>query len=247
MGISNNEIKTIRSLRTKKYRDSLGLFVVEGEKMVAEAIDSGFRIEKIYRRDDIGEDAMSRITQLSTPSPVLAVLKKPSQPDKNEIPEIACNNGLYLALDSIRDPGNLGTILRVADWFGIDGIFASGDTVDIFNPKTVQSTMGAIFRVKFYYTDLEALADKAISAGGHVYGTFLKGDNIYCSEIATGKTSPVIIVIGNEAKGISEAISRKVTGRMNIPAFSKGNSGSESLNAAIATAVTIAEFRRRTL
>jgi hypothetical protein len=148
-------------------------------------------------------------------------------------------------LDSIRDPGNFGTILRIADWFGIDAVFASSDTVDIYNPKTVQSTMGAVFRVKLYYFDIETLADNIINAKGQVYGTFLNGNNIYTEEIATGKNTPVLIVIGNEAKGISASIAKKVTGKLFIPSYAKGNAGSESLNAAIATAVTIAEFRRR--
>lgn len=245
MGISNNEIKTIRSLGIKKFRDSMGLFIVEGEKMVAEAIDSGFIIDKIYRRDDIGAETMAKISQLSTPSPVLAVIRQPEIPGIKEISEIVKNNGLYLALDSIRDPGNFGTILRIADWFGIDAVFASSDTVDIYNPKTVQSTMGAIFRVKLYYFDIETLADNIINAKGQVYGTFLDGNNIYTEEIATGKNTPVLIVIGNEAKGISASIAKKVTGKLFIPSYAKGNAGSESLNAAIATAVTIAEFRRR--
>jgi len=144
----------VKSLHLKKTRDELGLFIVEGEKMVQEAIASPFEVERIYRRDEIGEESMKRISALSSPSPALAVLKKPSDvymDDASAAEEIISKGGLFLALDSIRDPGNLGTILRVADWFGIDAIFAAKDTVDVFNPKVVQATMGAIFRVKMQY------------------------------------------------------------------------------------------------
>jgi TrmH family RNA methyltransferase len=153
--------------------------------------------------------------------------------------------GLYLALDSIRDPGNLGTILRIADWFGIDAVFAAPDTVDVFNPKVVQSTMGAIFRVKMHYLDLPALSKALLSMGGKVYGTFLDGQNIYSRPLDTGEKGPVMIVIGNESEGISEQMQSLVSDRLYIPPYPAGDPGSESLNAAVATAVTVAEFRRR--
>ena len=160
--LSSNEIKRLRSLSQKKFRDELGLFIVEGEKMVAEAMASEFKVENVYRREEIGEETMSRISQLSSPSPVLAVVRRPDGlhlRDIEDIRQALCGTGgLYLALDSIRDPGNRGTILRIADWFGIDAVFASPDTVDVFNPKVVQSTMGAIFRVRFHYADIPALA-----------------------------------------------------------------------------------------
>ena len=157
MALSNSDIKKIRSLQQKKFRDESGLFIVEGEKMVQEAVDSPFGVENIYRKEDIGADAMGRISALSSPSPVLAVVRKPEDSiidDASELMPVIRKGGLYLALDAIRDPGNLGTILRIADWFGIDAVFASKDTVDVFNPKVVQSTMGAIFRVKMHYVDL---------------------------------------------------------------------------------------------
>ena len=141
MKISNAEIKRIRSLAQKKFRDVSGAFIVEGEKMVSEALASGFEVEEVYRKDEIGEEAMSRISLLSSPSPVLAIVRKPSDTDSG-LSGLGLSSGLYLALDSIRDPGNLGTILRAADWFGVDAVFASADTVDVFNPKVVQSTMG---------------------------------------------------------------------------------------------------------
>lgn len=249
--LSGNEIKKIRSLSSKKFRDEYGLFIVEGEKMVSEAVSSPFSVEKIFRKDEIGEEAMSRITQLSSPAPALAIVRKPSGLYLDTAGQISSalssGKGLYLALDSIRDPGNLGTILRIADWFGLDGVFASRDTVDIFNPKVVQSTMGAIFRVRFHYADIPMLARSVINAGGHVYGTFLDGGSIYSSELDCGASAPSVIVIGNESEGISPQVSALVSGRLFIPPYPADDPGSESLNAAVATAVTVAEFRRRCL
>ena len=248
MFVSNNEIKRIRSLQQKKYRDESGLFIVEGEKMVEEVIRSAFEVENVYRRDDIGIDAMKRMSALANPSPALAVVHKPEDiylDDPRQLEGLLSDGGLFLALDTIRDPGNLGTILRVADWFGIKAVFAAHDTVDVFNPKVVQATMGAVFRVKMHYVDLPALSELAISLGGCVYGTFLDGRNIYESELHTGAQSPVIIVIGNESEGISADVSDVVTDRLYIPPYPADTPGSESLNAAVAAAITIAEFRRR--
>lgn len=246
--ISNNEIKRVKSLQQKKFRDTEGLFIAEGEKMVEEALKSGYQVEQIYRKEDIGEEAMKRISALSSPSPVLAVIRKPADVQISDLSGILSSmseGGLYLALDSIRDPGNLGTILRIADWFGIDAVFAAPDTVDVFNPKVVQSTMGAIFRVKMHYLDLPALSKALLSMGGKVYGTFLDGQNIYSRPLDTGDKGPVMIVIGNESEGISEQMQNLVSDRLYIPPYPAGDPGSESLNAAVATAVTVAEFRRR--
>ena len=234
-----SEIKYIKSLSQKKFRDEYGVFAVEGEKLVQEALKSGFEVEKVFRKEEIGEAAMARISALSSPSPVLALVRIPES--RMEAPR----DGLYLALDGIRDPGNLGTILRVADWFGIDAIFASEDTVDVFNPKVVQATMGAIFRVKFHYADIPALCQSALQAGGAVYGTFLDGENIYEKSLSNGVERPSVIVIGNEANGISSATAACVSERLYIPPFPADDPGSESLNAAVATAITVAEFRRR--
>jgi len=238
--ITQAEIKHIRSLAVKKYRDSSGLFVVEGEKMVAEAEASGFSIEKIYRRDEIGPAAMARISLTDSPSPVLALVRKPSDTISDQIP----SEGLYLGLDSIRDPGNLGTIIRVADWFGIDGIYASHDTVDFFNPKVIQATMGSIFRVPLHYADLPLLCKGIAAAGGGVYGTFLDGDDIYAlsRDSKLGKTG--IIITGNESRGISPEVAATVTARICIPRHPSTKTSPESLNAAVATAITLAEFRR---
>ena len=249
-GISNNEIKRVKALQQKKFRDETGLFTVEGEKMVDEAVASPFKVENIYRREDIGEDAMKRISALSSPSPVLAVVRKPEDiyiDEVSKLTSLLSKGGLYLALDTIRDPGNLGTILRIADWFGINAVFATKDTVDVFNPKVVQATMGAIFRVKMHYVDLPALSDVVLTAGGKIFGTFLDGLNIYSRPLDNGDDAPVLIVIGNESEGISPAMAKLVTDRLYIPPYPADDPGSESLNAAVATALTVAEFRRRTM
>ena len=235
------EIKFVKSLSQKKFRDSSGLFVVEGEKLVAEALASRFTVERVYRRDEIGEAAMARISALSSPSPALALVRKPEDLLQDELP----STGLFLALDGIRDPGNLGTILRIADWFGISAVYASPDTVDLFNPKVVQATMGAIFRVRFHYTDIPALCSSALQAGGQVYGTFLDGTCIYDRPLSNGLQAPSVIVIGNEANGISPEVAACVSERLFIPPYPADDPGSESLNAAVATAITVAEFRRR--
>jgi len=239
--ITSAEIKFVKSLSQKKFRDSEGVFVVEGEKMVAEALASGFQVEKVYRKEEIGEAAMARLSGLSTPSPALAVLRKPEDLLSDDLP----SKGLFLALDGIRDPGNLGTILRTADWFGLSGIYASPDTVELFNPKVVQATMGAIFRVRFHYTDIPTLCRKALKAGGKVYGTFLDGENLYGKALSNGLETPCVIVVGNEANGISPAVGACVSERLYIPPFPATDPGSESLNAAVATAITVAEFRRQ--
>lgn len=238
--ITAAQIKFIRSLARKKERDEAGLFVVEGEKMVAEALRSGWDVEAVYRAEEIGEKTMERITLLSSPSPVLALVHQ-----REDRPAGVPGPGLYLALDGIRDPGNLGTILRIADWFGIDAVYASPDTVDCYNPKAVQSTMGALFRVPFFSTDIPAFSAAVLSAGGRVYGTFLDGENLYHKTLSVGSDAPSVIVIGNEANGISRETAAHVSDRLYIPPYPADDPGSESLNAAVATAVTVAEFRRR--
>lgn len=228
--LSNKDIKFIRSLHEKKYRDELGMFIVEGEKMVAEASASGLDIVMTVRRDEVGGSVMERISACSSPSPVLAVVRKPA-------PASFPASGLCLALDSIRDPGNLGTILRLADWFGLDCIFASPDSVEVYNPKVVQASMGAIFRKRLIYCDIAEKCREFREAGMDVFGTFLSGDNIY-RETLPGEG---LIVMGNEANGISEAVASACNRRLTIPTF---GGGAESLNVSIAAAIVVSEFRR---
>ncbi len=238
--ISKAEIKRIHALRAKKQRDESGLFVVEGEKLVAEALASGFEIDNVYRIEDIGREAMERITMLSSPSPALAVVRIPGAPSLADIDALVASRPLCLALDSVRDPGNLGTIVRIADWFGIDAIFASEDTVELYNPKTVQATMGAIFRRKVIYCDLPEVARKFTAAGMPVFGTFLDGNDIYGEDLS----QEGLIVMGSESNGIGPEMAQLVSRRLFIPPYPRGAAGSESLNVAIATAVTCALFRR---
>ena len=233
MSITQAEIKQIRSLREKKFRDACGQFVVEGEKMVQEALQSGFEVVRVLRRDEIGEAAMARISQLSSPSPVLAVVARPA-PAAAEL-----QRGLYLGLDGIRDPGNLGTILRVADWFGVETVFLSEDCVELFNPKVIQSSMGSVFRVRAVTAGLPELARRFRGAGMRVYGTFLDGNDLYRETLRPEG----LVVMGNEASGIRPEVAAEVDARLLIPSF--GRSGAESLNVAAATAVTLSEFRRR--
>ncbi len=235
MMISKNRIKEICSLSQKKYRDELGLFVVEGEKMVEEALHSDFEVVEVWRQDEIGREAMERISQLSSPSPVLALVKqKPQKPAPGR------PDDLILALDSVRDPGNLGTIIRIADWFGISTVLASRDTVEVYNPKVVQATMGAIFRVEVIYCDLPQTLRGYAGRGIPVYGTFLDGSSIYDTRLS----DKGIIVMGSESFGISPQVEETVSSRLLIPPFPAGEKRSESLNVAVATAITVAEFRR---
>jgi TrmH family RNA methyltransferase len=233
MTITQAEIKQIRSLREKKFRDAYGLFVVEGEKMVQEALLSDFEVVRVWRRDEIGEAAMARISQLSTPSPVLAVVARP------EPAGLALPRSLCLGLDGIRDPGNLGTILRIADWFGVETVYVSADCVELFNPKVIQASMGSVFRVRAVPAELPALARRFREAGLPVYGTFLDGRDLYREPLSREG----LVVMGNEAAGIRPELAAEVDARLLIPAF--GHSGAESLNVAAATAVTLSEFRRR--
>lgn len=232
--MTNADIKYIRSLREKKFRDEYGLFIVEGEKMVKEAMDSSFDVVDVFRKEEIGEEAMSRISTMSSPSPVLAVVRQMHWEMDRDIPE-----GLYLGLDSVRDPGNMGTIVRLSDWFGVDTVFASEDSVELYNPKVIQATMGAIFRKKVVYCSIPRLCECFVNAGRKVYGTFLDGENIYSKHLE----KDALVIMGNESNGISRATAEKVTDRLLIPSFAKGPTA-ESLNVAVATAITLSEFRR---
>lgn len=234
--LSKGDIKYIRSLSQKKFRDAEGIFIVEGEKMVEEALNSSFDVKAVYRIEDIGEEAMSRISLLSSPSPILALVKKPSLSD-----EYFSLSGISLALDSVRDPGNLGTILRISDWFGIENIFCSEDCVELYNPKTIQATMGAIFRKRVIYIDIKKVIPIYLDSDIPVYGTFLDGDNIYNQSL---NKENALIVMGSENNGISCDLASKISNRLLIPSYSNNGHTSESLNVAIATAIICAEFRR---
>ncbi|MDX9781970.1 MAG: RNA methyltransferase [Bacteroidales bacterium] len=232
--ISKQEIKFVRSLSQKKFREENSMFIIEGEKLLLEAEKSGATVLKIYKKDEIGDDNMSRISLLSSSSPVLAVIKMPER--------VICKvnpMNLYLALDSVKDPGNLGTIIRIADWYGIDDIFLSEECVEVYNPKCVQATMGAIFRVRVHYVDLKHFIISNRDSLP-VYGTFLEAPSIYNSNIQKRG----LIVLGSESDGISSEVSSVIENKIKIPPFPEISERSESLNVAVATAVVCSEFRR---
>lgn len=252
--ITKNQIKHINSLKSNKFRKTYNEFIVEGTKLVNEILYSSFEISSLFatkrwfienKNDiseiieltEINEKELKSISGLTTPNEVLAIVKIP----ENEINKNTIYQDLVLVLDKIRDPGNLGTIIRTADWFGINNIICSKDTVDAYNPKVIQATMGSVSRVKVYYTNLENFL-KEIPENIPVYGTFLEGENIYTSKLP----DKAIIVIGNEANGISKEIENLVTHKIFIPPFSSNQKQTaESLNASIATALICSEFRRK--
>lgn len=230
--ISKNKIKLIRSLETRKGREKAGLFIAEGPKVVGDLQAAGFQAEMII--DD--EADVRLVSQLQHPQGIVGIFRLPEMkgsttPDTSK---------LSLALDGVQDPGNVGTIIRIADWFGIEEIYCSRQTADCWSPKVVQATMGSIARVKVHYTDLEALTD-SLPDNFPVYGTLLEGKDIYQSELS-GKG---LIVMGNEGNGITEAMRRRITKPLLIPNYPRGRETADSLNVAIATAITCAEFRRR--
>lgn len=227
--LSKNRIKFIRSLAIKKFRDEEGVFVAEGHKTVDE-LSQQFEVVEKYE----GEEA-SKVSLLDTPQDVVAVLKKQTY----HLPDINFSSTLILALDSIQNPGNLGTIVRLADWFGIEDIICSKDCADIYNPKTVQATMGSMARVRVHYTDLAEWLH-SLPQNIPVYGTFLEGEDIQKAEL----TKNGVIIMGNEGHGISTEIQKFVTHRIFIPPYPQGRDTAESLNVAMATGITLFSFRR---
>ena len=243
--ISKNQLKYIRQLEQKKYRRREGCFVAEGTKVVGDLLQR-YRPEAVFATADwqapagitpqlVTDDELRRISFLQHPQQVLALFPLPTLHSKLS----TINLKLTLALDGVQDPGNLGTIIRIADWFGISTIICSEDTVDAWNPKVVQATMGSIARVNIIYINLPEFLD-SLPADFPVYGTFLDGDNIYTQEL----TREGLIIMGNEGNGISDAVRAKVNRRLLIPDFHQGETA-DSLNVAIATAITCSEFRRR--
>ena len=232
--ISKAQIKFIRSLQHKKFRDEAGMFVAEGSKCVEE-LKKGFELVLEVAPNNASETEIAQMSGLKTPQGVIAVFKKHITNDKSQI----ANGELVLALDGIQDPGNLGTIIRTCDWFGVHQIICSSDTADCYNPKVVQATMGSLTRVNLTYTDLpQWLAQQQCP----IYGTLLNGKNIYQSKIENQESR--IIVMGNEGKGISQAVRELITHPILIPSYPENAETSESLNVAIATAIVLAEFRR---
>ncbi len=248
--LSKAKTKYIRSLELKKFRNEYKTFVAEGNKLVSDMLPY-FDCELLLARPSwmatqgdipakellVADDGdIEKASFLKSPQDVIAVFRQPVYPLEDVDPE----TNLIIALDGVQDPGNLGTIIRLADWFGIEHIVCSLDTVDVFNPKTVQATMGALARVKVHYTDLNAYLAKQNT---HVYGTFLEGDNLYSMELSpTG-----LLVMGSEGNGIRNENKPFITEKVFIPNYPADQTTSESLNVAIATAIVCSEFRRRQL
>lgn len=248
MSLSKNKIKYIKSLDQKKNRKEEKLFVAEGPKLVGDLLPY-FRCRLLVataewldqqqpiQADEIvtaTQEELSKASFLKTPQQVLALFEQSDYPVEYEV----VNHSLCLALDDIQDPGNLGTIIRLADWFGIEHLFCSPNTVDVYSPKVIQATMGGIARVKVHYTPL---CDLIKSADTPVYGTFLDGENIYSEALSQNG----LIVMGNEGNGISKEIERLISRKLYIPNYPLNRETSESLNVAVATAVVCAEFRRQ--
>lgn len=249
--LSKSKVKYIHSLELKKYRNELNMFVAEGNKLVADMLPA-FECELLLAKPcwmatqgDIPakellvaeEEDIRKASFLKNPQDVLAVFIRPEW----SLEDVDPASTLVLALDGVQDPGNLGTIIRLADWFGIEHLVCSPDTADVFSPKTVQATMGALAHVKVHYTDLESYLKKQAAQNIPLFGTFLDGENMYTKEL----TPNGIIVMGNEGNGIRPEIEALTNQKLYIPSFPPERETSESLNVAIATAVICAEFRRR--
>ena len=248
--LSKNQIKFIQSLARKKGRLESGCFLAEGNKLVEDTLHA-FQCRMLvatpewwaqhstvqaHTKVEVTHDELARVSQLTTPQEVLAVYVIPQQSLDVE----HLHGKLSLVLDTVQDPGNLGTIIRIADWMGIRHIICSPETADVYNPKVVQATMGALARVTLHYTPLVPFMEQ-LNNSMPVYGTFLDGENIYQKTLSANG----LIVMGNEGNGISPSLEPYISHRLYIPNFPQGAVTSESLNVAVATAITCAEFRRR--
>jgi TrmH family RNA methyltransferase len=242
--LSKSQIKFITRLKQKKYRQQHGFFVVEGVKTITELLQSNLESYKLYTTESFNIDAdfnnyldemiiseldLKRISFLKTPNKALAIFKMPGQ-------KTIDTSGLIVALDAIRDPGNLGTIIRLCDWFGVKELVCGKDTVDCFNPKVIQATMGSITRVNVSYVDLMSFIEESKLP---VFGAFMEGENVYDTILP----KQGVLVMGNEANGISKAIEAVITEKIAIPRFGDLQA-TESLNVATATAILLSEFRR---
>lgn len=241
------EIQHLRSLGDKRTRDAEGLFIAEGDKLVEEILSSRLRVRKVYTTrsdmsgaviEQIDRRDMERISALKTATTTIAVVEQP----RHKLKISNLDGRLTLALDGVQNPGNLGTIIRLADWFGIEDILCTKECADCYNPKVVQATMGAILRVRVHYVDdLAAMLASLRDKGTAIYGTLLDGQSIYTTELR----QEGIIVMGNEGRGLSDACRAVVSHKLLIPPYPATRSTSESLNVAMATGIVLAEFRRR--
>ena len=256
------KISFIRSLKQKKFRQKHKLFIVEGEKMVNELVNSSFDIDSIYgttewivkqglkpgplvinrkefRLHEIKVSELERISSFTTPNMVLALARTPSF----TIVRDELKDSLSLVLDKVQDPGNLGTLIRSADWFGVNTIILSHDSADITSPKVVQATMGSIFRINYIYTDIKEFLGSTLTGGIPVLGAFTDAPSVYSIDLPESG----MIVLGNESKGISPEVTAFISRKMSIPSLNKGENPPESLNIAVAGSIIISEFSRRKL
>lgn len=240
MSLSKNQLKLITSLQQKKYRTKNNLFIAEGIKVVKEFLNSNFKVEQLFCIDklayknnenitQISETELKKISTLKTPNTILGLFKIPS------VSELK-NNGLILVLDEINDPGNLGTIIRLCDWFGVNQLICSTNTVDCYNPKVVQASMGSLARVSIVYTNIETYLE---ATNLPKFASLMDGENVY----KTALPKNAILVMGNEANGISSSVLKLLKNTISIPRFGKLQQ-TESLNVATATAILLSEFKR---
>ena len=235
--LSKNKIKWVRSLQQKKQRDAEGVFVAEGHKCVEE-LRNAFELMLLITPDNATEVEIAQMSNLRTPQGVIGVFRKREAMGNETI-----GDGIIVALDGVQDPGNLGTIIRTCDWFGVHDIYCSKDTADCYNPKVVQATMGALARVRVHYMNIEEYLQQMREAGVPIYGTLLEGGNMYENGAIADKSKGVIIM-GSEGNGISPTIRELITHPIRIPSYPADADTSESLNVGIATAIVLAEFRR---
>jgi TrmH family RNA methyltransferase len=255
--ISKNRTKFIVSLRQKKIRDKERLFVIEGDKLIREFLLTGIHLKELYAKpefldslpadqnllideiEEVSYEELKMISTLKTPHNTLAVVRMPES--KMDITQIF--NQVCAALDFVQDPGNLGTIIRAAAWFGIRNIICSSNCVDVYNPKVIQASMGAILHVNVYYTDLKMFLIMANEENIPVFGTMLEGKSIYSQKL----DNKGIILLGNESKGISDELIPYINHKIMIPGFSDSMPGIESLNVSMAASIVFSEFLSRTI
>ncbi|MCU0473876.1 MAG: RNA methyltransferase [Bacteroidales bacterium] len=252
--VSRSKVNFIISLQKKKIREEEKLYVIEGDKLVKEFLAAGVSVRTLvakpeflnslplFQKQGIGEiipasyDDLKKISSLKTPHNALAVIQMP----EIKMYPSDLKSGLTVALDFVQDPGNLGTIIRAAAWFGIGNIYCSGDCVDVYNPKVIQASMGAILHVNVFYTDLRKLFETAAELKVKVFGALIEGESIYSHKLENNG----IILLGNESKGISEELLPYITDRIMIPKLSNAQSGIDSLNVSMAASVILSEFTR---
>ncbi len=251
--LSKNTIKRLNQLVIKKNRLKEKLFIVEGDKMILELAKSEYEVAELYITSEMEEavsqlhfqntkvhlvthEELKKISQLKTPQNSLAVCRIH---DQLQIPDVL-SEPLSVYLDGIQDPGNLGTILRICDWFGIQNVYVSPDTVDLYNPKVIQASMGSFTRVQVHESGFEAVQSLASNSGAIIYGAFMNGQNVYVQSLA----KKAILVMGNEGNGIRPEIECQIDKKLSIPNFSDMEQKAESLNVSVATAVLCSEFKR---